>query len=93
MTAHQYGTLKYIINNDVTLTELGHYSMTTLGSMVIRRWVIRDGNKVIPTQEGIEAFNNYFRAAPNYRKVDKDISERVRSLLHISKLLKITKAS
>jgi hypothetical protein len=60
--------------------------------MIIRGWVRRDGNRVIPTQEGVDAFNGYFRALPNYRKHEDEISERVRTLLHISKLLKMPKA-
>lgn len=92
MTQHQYGTLKFIINNDITIDNLGHYSMATVGSMIIRKWVKRDGNRVIPTQEGIEAFNSFFKAQPNYRKNEADITERVRTLLHISRMLKMPKA-
>ena len=94
MTAHQYGTLKYVVNNVVTVSELGHYSMSTLGSLVQRGWVKRDGNKIEPTQDGMDAYYNYFKATSNYRKVDKEISERVRLMLHINKLVAIkTKAS
>ena len=94
MTAHQYGTLKYIINNTVTISDLGLYSMNTLGSLIQRGWVKRDGNSITPTQDGINAYYDYYKAPPNYRKVEKDISERVRLMLHINKLVTVkSKAS
>lgn len=83
MSFKQFGTLKYIIYETVTLDNLRGLNMGTVDSLIIRGWVQRTGNVIRVTNNGAIAFDQYKHAKPNYRTVKKDISERCKFLLHI----------
>lgn len=93
MTFHQYGTLKYVMNHPVTVENAGELSMVTFGSLIQRGWVARIGNKLELTKEGLEAYELYNKAQANFRKVDTGLTEHVRTMLHISKLIALKNKS
>ena len=88
MTYHQYGTLKHLIYNDVDIEKAGSLSMVTFGSLIKRGWVKRSGNTLQATQDGIDAYDLYSKAAANYRKHDTGLTDRVRDMLHLNKIRK-----
>lgn len=94
MTNHQYGTMKYLLHNNVYIQQSARsLSMVTFGSLAQRGWIkVNSGGIITLTDEGMEAYNAYYQAKANFRKVEKDISEHVRSLLHVGKLLSMKKA-
>jgi len=93
MTHHQYGTLKYLLSNNVYVNQKARsLSMITFGSLAKRGWINHHNGLIIVTEAGLQVYNEYHNAKANYRKIEKDISEHVRSLLHIGKLLTIKKA-
>lgn len=93
MSNLQYGTLRYLMNHQVPVEDLRIYNLTTLGSLIERGWVVRNGGHVGVTEQGVEACMAYHRAQPNYRQHDAEISDRVRGLLHLSRLQAVAKAS
>jgi outer membrane receptor for Fe3+-dicitrate len=84
MTAYQYSTLKYLVNHEVTVTDAGTFSMVTFGSLLVRGWITRSGNKLVLTTEGDDAYNAYSRGTANFRKVDTGITDRVKGLMHLN---------
>lgn len=92
MTFHQYGTLKYLMNYNVTIESAGSLSMVTFGSLIKRGWVQRVGNKLEPTKEGFAAYELYSKAQANFRKFDTGLTEHVATMLHVSKLSIMKKA-
>jgi len=93
MSSLQFGTLKYLIAHEITVEHLGIYNLTTLGSLIQRGWVERQGSKIAVTKDGQEAYDSYSRGGPNYRLKEGELSERVRLMLHINKLRTMPKAS
>lgn len=91
MTHHQYGTLQYLINNDVTIETAGELSMVTFGSLIKRGWVKRVGPHLRITKAGMDVYESYLLAKANYRKVDTGLTDHVKHLLHLDKLLEMTK--
>lgn len=94
MTNHQYGTLKYLLAQNVYIQQSAKkLSMVTFGSLAQRGWIkVNHGGCITLTEEGLAAYSAYHDAKANFRKVEKDISEHVRSLLHVGKLLSMKKA-
>lgn len=92
MTNLQYGTLKYLINHEVSIEDLRIYNLTTLGSLLQRGYLQRQGTKLAVTEKGIEAYQLYHTGGPNYRQREGELSERVRLMLHL-RMLSVAKAS
>lgn len=92
MSNLQLGTLKYIINHEVTVEDLDTLSMTTFGSLLVHGWITREGNKIVPTKNGHLAYDAYRLAGANFKQHPGEISDRVRTLLHISQLQTVKKA-
>lgn len=92
MSNLQYRTLRYFIHNDVQVDHLGIYNLSTLGSLVQRGWLERNGNLIRCTERGHEAYRAYHSGGPNYRQHEGDLSDRVRLMLHIS-ALRVMKAA
>ena len=93
MSNLQLGTLKYICTHVVTIEDVRLFNMTTLGSLFVRQWVERTGNQLKATKAGYAAFELYKAPQPNYRQSEGEISDRVRTMMHISKLEALKKAS
>lgn len=93
MSNLQFGTLRYIRNHDVSIEDLNGYNLTTFGSLAKRGWVTRKGHRVFLTRQGEEAFDAYHFASCNYRQHAGEISDRVRTLLHIGQLRMIRRPS
>lgn len=91
MTFHQYGTLKYVMTHTVTVEDAGILSMVTFGSLIQRGWIQRNGNNLELTSDGYAAYDLYSKAQANFRKVDTGLTEHVRTMLHISKLIALKK--
>jgi len=92
MTHHQYGTLKYLLNNSVYANANARkLSMVTFGSLAQRGWITHHEGLIVLTEAGMQAYYDFHNAKANYRKNEKDLSEHVRSLLHIGKLLTMKK--
>ena len=78
-----YCDLRYVISHVVTVDDLRTFHGTTLGSLLKRKLVVRDGNRLVATDKGREAAKEYSAGAPNYRQHEAELSETVRALLHI----------
>jgi hypothetical protein len=85
LSRHQYGTLKFIADNKVTLAYLRHAHGTTLGSLAYQRWIeVRgtdDDAPVYLTKAGEEELKSYNHATLNERSHEADITERCMRLL------------
>jgi hypothetical protein len=85
LSRHQYGTLKFIADNKVTLGYLRHAHGTTLGSIAYHRWIeVRgtgDDALVYLTKAGEEELKSYNHATLNERSHEADITERCMRLL------------
>ena len=86
MTSRQYGTLKHIIVKKLTVPQLSEVSMVTFGSLAAHGWVFCKADEIIITQDGKQAYDEYHDAKCDFTIHEHQISERVRSLLHLSKL-------
>jgi hypothetical protein len=93
MSKLQYGTLRFLVHHQVDVEHLGTYNLTTLGSLIVRGWVHRNGTRITVTKTGEEAYMDYHRAGPNYKLHAGELSERVRGLLHVSQLRMVKAAS
>lgn len=94
MTAHQYGTLKYIYEVNIHLkTEARELHMGTLGSLIKRGWIYYSSGILSLTDKGIQEYNKYKKPEANFRINEGEISEHVKNLLHINKLLTMRRAS
>lgn len=83
MSQFQYRTLRYLIGHNATIEELRSFNLTTLGSLLQRGWVKRDGDTVTVTKQGAEAYDSYRLGGPNFKKHEGDLSDRVRLMLHM----------
>lgn len=93
MSPLQYGTLKFIVNHKVSVDDVRGYSMITFWSLCKRGYVKREGELIVVTKDGAEAYERYIRAAPNFRLHEAEISERVKLLLKIRTLQAVKEAS
>lgn len=92
MTNLQYGTLKFLLAHEVNVEHLRVYNLTTLGSLIQRGYIQRQGTRISVTESGTQAYQLYHTAGPNYRKREGELSERVRLMLHIRALHVMRKA-
>lgn len=91
MTHHQFGTLKYVRHNDITLKTASELSMNTFGSLIKRGWIARNGSYLRLTDAGEEAYESYSKAVANFRKYDTGLTDHVKHLLHLDRVLTIGK--
>ena len=93
MTYHQYGTLKHIVYNNVYVQQSARkLHGTTFWSLAKRGWITHNDGLLVLTEKGLEAYNSYSHAKANFRKVEKDLTDNVKSLLHLGRLLTMRKA-
>lgn len=83
MSNLQLGTLVYIIKHDVLVEDLRLYNLGTIGSLLVRGWIKRNGQRIDATKEGVDAAEMYLKAGPNIKQHESDISDRVRMFLHL----------
>ena len=83
MSHLQFGTLKYVINHEISIQYARILNMGTLGSLVRRGWINRVGDKIEATRAGLEAYGEYQHGTANYRKQEAEISERVALMLKL----------
>lgn len=88
LSRHQYRTLRYIKNHQVTMAALRRAHGNTLGSLAqndyIRRIGAGDGAEVVLTQRGLTALDSYNESGMNERKHAADVTERcLRLLRHV----------
>lgn len=86
MTNLQYGTLRYLIKHNVSMDDLRLYNLSTLGSLLQRKYLERRGDELTVTKEGMEAYLLYHTGGPNYRQHEGELSDRVRLMLHMRSL-------
>ena len=89
LSRHQYGTLKFINDNNVTLAYLRHAHANTLGSLAYHQWIAVTGPgedaPVVLTKKGIEELNTYNHASLYERAHEGDLTERCQRLLKYSR--------
>jgi hypothetical protein len=94
MTAHQYGTLKYIYSNNIFLSkEAKSLHMGTIGSLIKRGWIYHSSGLLKLTEAGLEEYDRYRKPQANFRQHEYEISDYIKSLLHINQLISKRKAS
>jgi hypothetical protein len=85
LSRHQYGTLKFLSENHVSLDYLGHAHATTLGSLLQRGYLYVSGAgeaaEVLLTKAGEETLRNYLHATLNERSHEGELTERCARLL------------
>lgn len=86
MSHRQYGTLKYIRSYEVHTDYVGQMNLTTLGSLLQRGWIVRNGTRVALTEQGEQVFEQYNKARVNLRKNAGEVSERVSRMLNLKSL-------
>lgn len=91
MSHLMFGTLKFIREHDVHTEHVKLYHMGTIGSLLKRGYIARNGTRVILTDKGEQAFDSYYRAGVNYRKTEGEISERVSLMLNLRYAISISK--
>lgn len=100
LSRHQYGTLKFIHENQVTLAYLRHAHANTLGSIAYWKWItlegVGDDAQVNLTKAGLAELETYTRATLNERATEGDITERCMRLLKYarrSRVVPMTKSA
>lgn len=85
LSRHQYGTLKFISHNRVTLEYLRVAHANTLGSIAQNGWIVRKGAgekaEVVLTKSGEEQLRIYTHATLNERSHEGELTERCLRLL------------
>ena len=93
LSRHQYGTLKFIKENHVTLTYLRHAHAGTLYSVISNGWVARHGTgdkaEITLTKAGEDTLRIYTEASINERKSEADLTDRCQRLLAHSRRLSV----
>lgn len=91
LSRHQYGTLKFIHEHNVTLSYLGRAHANTLGSLAYHGWIRRVGTGesalIMLTARGEEELQSYVLGGMNERQKAGELTERVRRLLHVSRVI------
>lgn len=82
--------LLYIAKNPIDLSRARILHQTTLKSLLKRKLIARFYNRIECTQAGYLILQN---RELNKRKYEADVSDSVKSLLHVSKILQMRKAS
>jgi hypothetical protein len=89
LSRHQYGTLKFIHNHNVTLKYLRRCHANTLGSLAYQGWIRRSGTGddalIFLTNEGETELLSYERGGMNERRVEGELTDRVRRLLRLTR--------
>lgn len=80
--------LRYIDKHSIRLSDTRLLHQATLKALLNRKLVARNGNMVHSTIDGHEIAT---RAQLNKRKFESDVSDSVKSLLHVSKILSFKK--
>ncbi len=81
LSRHQYGSLKFIHDNHVSLDYLRNAHANTLGSLAERGYLQRDGENVVLSQAGIDALHVYTHASLNERAHEGELTDRCMRLL------------
>ena len=85
LSRHQYGTLKFIHSNHVTLEYLRHAHANTLGSLAYNGWIMKRGSgekaEVVLTGAGEEQLRIYSHASINERQHERELTDRCLRLL------------
>ena len=85
LSRHQYGSLRYFSKGSVTLDQLRNAHATTLGSLLIRGYLQKQGSVIVLTKRGGEALRLYDQATINERSHEGDLTERCLKLLRYSR--------
>lgn len=89
MSKHQFGTLRFIAENHVTLDYLRIAHANTLGSLAQRGYLSLAGAGekagVLLTKAGIEALRTYLHASLNERSHEGELTDRCTRLLKFAK--------
>jgi len=89
LSRHQYGSLKFIAHNNVTLEYLRHAHANTLGSLAERGYLERSGELIVLSQSGKLALDTYSQASLNERGHEGELTERcLRLLKHTRRISK-----
>lgn len=85
LSRHQYGTLRFIAQNHVTIEYLRHAHANTLGSIAYNGWIMKKGTgekaEVVLTKSGEEELRMYNEASLNERQKEGELTERCLRLL------------
>lgn len=76
--------LQYFKHRSVQLSETRLLHQTTLKSLLKRRLLIRHGNSLQISSLGVEVIS---KRELNMRKHEADVSDSVKAMLHVSKIL------
>jgi hypothetical protein len=89
LSRFQYGDLKYIFHNRVTMASLRKANMTTLSSLAYRGYLRRvgmtDDSEVFLTPAGEAALKRYGEATMNTRQHERELTDRCLRLLKHSR--------
>jgi hypothetical protein len=88
LSRHQYGTLRFLAHNKVTMSYLRVAHANTLGSLAYRGYLIKTGPQdnatVILTKSGEAALRHYEQASLNERSHEGELTDRCERLLKYS---------
>jgi hypothetical protein len=97
LSRHQYGTLKFIHEHEVTLAYLKKAHANTLGSLAYRGYLRKVGSgemaQVFLTEEGIGVLKLYKEAAMNERQHEHELTERCLRLIQHSRRIAVMSKS
>jgi hypothetical protein len=97
LSRHQYGTLKFIHEHDVTLAHLKRAHGNTLGSLAYRGYLRKVGSsdaaQVFLTEDGIGALKLYKDAGMNERQHEHELTERCQRLIQHSRRIAVMSKS
>lgn len=86
MSPLQYGTMRYIINNEPLERMARLIKQTTLSSLFYRKWVQleqrKDGRHIIPTADGVDSVEMYSQAKYARRVREMDLTPTVQRYIH-----------
>jgi hypothetical protein len=85
LSRHQYGTLRFIAQNHVTIEYLRNAHANTLGSIAYNGWIVKKGTgekaEVVLTKSGEEELRTYNEASLNERQHEGELTDRCMRLL------------
>jgi len=88
LSRHQYGTMRFLAHNKVTMSYLRVAHANTLGSLAYRGYLVRlgpgDDAEVALTKSGEEALRYYEQASLNERGHEGELTDRCQRLLKYS---------
>jgi hypothetical protein len=93
LSRHQYGSLKFIAENKVSLAYLRNFHANTLGSIAYWGWIVVNGNSddsiVSLTPLGEHELKSYQQASFNERSHESDLTDRCQRLLKHARRLRV----